>query len=73
MKPRFGTDLPDIQSDQRRIEHIAALTGVLRDLLGSNLMPDATEFAAIYGRVKSKLLIEIAKSISQLKINFSFR
>lgn len=45
-------DLPDIQSDQRRIEHIESLTGVLRDLLEPKLMLDATEFAAIYGRVK---------------------
>lgn len=44
-------DFPDIQSDQRRIEHIEALTGVLRDLIDPNMMPNTTDFLAIYGRV----------------------
>lgn len=44
-------DFPDIRSDQDRLEHIEALTGVLRDLLGPNIMPNATDFLAIYGRV----------------------
>lgn len=44
-------DFPDIRSDQDRLEHVEALTGVLRDLLDSNMMPNATDFLAIYGRV----------------------
>lgn len=44
-------DFPDIQTDQRRIDHIEALTVVLRDILGDDLLPKAEELVAIYGRV----------------------
>lgn len=44
-------DFPDIQTDQRRIDHIEALRGVLRDILGEGLLPKTEEFIAIYGRV----------------------
>lgn len=46
-------DFPDIKMDQRRIEHIEALTGVLRDILGEELLPKPEEFIAIYGRVRN--------------------
>lgn len=44
-------DFPDIQTDQRRIEHIEALSSVLKDILGENLLPKPEELVAIYGRV----------------------
>lgn len=47
-------DFPDIQTDQRRIEHIEALTGVLKDILDPNLLPKPEELVAIYGRVNAK-------------------
>lgn len=49
-------DFPDIQSDQRRLEHVEALTGVLRSLLDPNMMPNATDFLAIYGRVNDSTI-----------------
>lgn len=51
----FFADFPDIQSDQRRLEHVEALTGVLRSLLDPNVMPNATDFLAIYGRVNNSI------------------
>lgn len=50
------TDSPDIQNDQRRIEHIECLTAVLQDILTVDLMPNQSELLAIYGRV-SKLIV----------------
>lgn len=47
----FVTDSPDIQNDQRRIEHIESLRGVLQDILTVDLLPDESDFVAIYGRV----------------------
>lgn len=44
-------DFPDIQTDQRRIEHIEALTVVLKCILGEELLPNPTDLLAIYGRV----------------------
>lgn len=46
-------DFPDIQNDQRRIEHVECLTGVVQDILTVDLMPNSTDFLAIYGRVSS--------------------
>lgn len=51
MRENFILDFPDIQTDQHRIEHIAALTGVLRDLLGDDLLPNHEDLVDIYGRV----------------------
>lgn len=53
-KALYFLDFPDIQTDQRRIEHIEALTGVLRDILGDELLPKPEEIIAIYGRVRTK-------------------
>lgn len=44
-------DFPDIQNDQRRLEHIEALTVVLRDMLTVDLLPDPSDLMAMYGRV----------------------
>lgn len=44
-------DSLDIQSDQRRIEHVESLKAVLHDILTVDLMPNETDFLAIYGRV----------------------
>lgn len=45
------TDSLDIQNDQRRLEHIEALTGVLKDLLTIDLVPSSSDLLAMYGRV----------------------
>lgn len=50
-------DFPDIQTDQQRIEHIEALTGVLKDILDPNLLPKPEELVAIYGRVNYYFLL----------------
>ncbi|XP_031626334.1 histone-lysine N-methyltransferase SMYD3 [Contarinia nasturtii] len=42
---------PDIQNDQRRIEHVESLTAVLHNILTVDLMPNQTDFLAIYGRM----------------------
>lgn len=47
----YLTDSPDIQNDQRRIEHVEALRAVLQELLSLDLMPSETDFVSIYGRV----------------------
>lgn len=46
-----SADSPNIQNDQRRIEHIESLRGVLQDILTVDLLPDESDFVAIYGRV----------------------
>lgn len=46
------TDSPDIQNDERRVEHVQSLMCVLQDILTVDLMPNQTEFLAIYGRVR---------------------
>lgn len=43
----------DIQRDERRMEHVESLRGVLQDILTVDLMPDETDFLEIYGRVCS--------------------
>lgn len=50
--PDFAIDSPNIQNDQRRIEHIESLRGVLQDILTVDLLPDDLDFVAIYGRVR---------------------
>ncbi|XP_055307325.1 histone-lysine N-methyltransferase SMYD3 isoform X1 [Sitodiplosis mosellana] len=42
---------PDIQLDIERIEHVESLTAVLQDILTVDLMPNQTDFLAIYGRM----------------------
>lgn len=48
------TDSLDIENDQRRLEHIEALIGVLKDLLTIDLLPSSSDLLAMYGRVSSK-------------------
>lgn len=48
-----NTDSLDIENDQRRLEHIEALTGVLKDLLTIDLLPSSSDLLAMYGRVGS--------------------
>lgn len=50
-----NTDFPDIQNDQRRIEHVESLMAVLQDIMTVDLMPNQTDFLAIYGRVWNSL------------------
>lgn len=56
---KFIIDSPNIQNDQRRIEHIESLRGVLHDILTVDLLPDESDFVAIYGRVCFSLIIHI--------------
>lgn len=44
-------DSEDIQDDQRRVEHVESLLGVLGDLLPADLIPKQSDFFGIYGRV----------------------
>lgn len=41
----------DIERDERRMEHVESLRGVLQDILTVDLMPNETDFLEIYGRV----------------------
>lgn len=44
-------DYDELKSNAKRLEHVEALTEVLRQLLGSVVLPTDTEILQIYGRV----------------------
>ena len=41
----------DIKGTPKRMEHVAALTGVLKAFLGTDNFPNESELAGMYGRV----------------------
>lgn len=44
-------DYDDIKNDTKRMDHIEALIGVLRDFLGHEVLPNDVEMIRTYGRV----------------------
>lgn len=47
----FLLDYDVLKSNAKRLEHVEALTEVLRQLLGNDTLPTDTEILQIYGRV----------------------
>lgn len=44
-------DYLEIKNDKKRLEHIETLFIILRDLIGTDLMPNVKELLCMYGRV----------------------
>lgn len=44
-------DYDDLKGDSKRMEHVAALSGVLSDFLGNEVLPNDVELVRLYGRV----------------------
>ncbi|XP_049821689.1 histone-lysine N-methyltransferase SMYD3 [Aethina tumida] len=42
---------PNVKNDQRRMEHISALYGVLYEFLGNDRIPNSAELMGLYGRM----------------------
>lgn len=46
------TDYAEIKNDERRLEHLESLYGVLQEMMGDSvIVPNLTELTSLYGRV----------------------